>query len=211
MMYLLWSVLALAGVVGALFVFFRLISGRRPRPCPTSFIWLLDNPFTTRYHAAILSRLDLSPGLAVLDAGCGPGLLTVPIARAVGPQGSVLALDVQAGMIQKARQAIARAGLTNVAFLVAGLGEGKLPAQSFDRALLVTVFGEIPDRLGALREIYSSLKPGGLLSITETLPDPHYQPRGKVKALAREAGFRVHGEFGNWLTFTVNLERPRPA
>jgi ubiquinone/menaquinone biosynthesis C-methylase UbiE len=86
-----------------------------------------------------------------------------------------------------------------------------LRAQSFDRALLVTVFGEVPDRLGALREIYSSLKPGGLLSITETLPDPHYQPRGRVKALAQEAGLRVCDEFGSWLTFTVNLERPRAA
>lgn len=182
---------------------------RRPRPCPTTFVWLLDNPFTARYHATVLSRLDLSPGLAVLDAGCGPGLLTVPIARAVAPEGSVLALDVQAGMIQRAKQAVARAGLANVAFLLAGLGQGRLPAQSFDRALLVTVLGEIPDRLGALREIYSSLKPGGLLSITETLPDPHYQSRGKVKALAREAGFGIRGEFRNWLTFTINLEKPR--
>jgi ubiquinone/menaquinone biosynthesis C-methylase UbiE len=182
-----------------------------PRPCPTTFIWLLNNLFTARYHARVVSRLELVPGLAVLDAGCGPGLLTVPIARAVGPQGSVLALDVQAAMIRRARQAVARAGLANVAFLEAGLGEGRLPAQSFDRALLVTVLGEIPDRRGALREIYSSLKPGGLLSVTETLPDPHYQPRRKVKALAQEAGFRLRGEFGNWFTFTVNLEKPRAA
>jgi len=189
----------------------RLISRKHPRPCPTSLIWLLDNPFTARYHAALLSRLDLSPGLSVLDAGCGPGLLTVPIARAVGPQGSVFALDIQPEMIQRAQDAAAQAGLSNVTFLIAGLGEGKLPAASFDRALLVTVLGEIPDRLAALREIYSSLKPGGFLSITEVLPDPDYQPRSQVEALALQAGFQVRNAFGNPFKFTLNLQKPYDA
>src|SRR3990172_4670279 len=106
-------------------------------------------------------------------------------------------------MIQRARDAAAQAGLSNITFLIAGLGEGKLPAASFDRALLVAVLGEIPDRLAALREIYSSLKPGGFLSITEVLLDPDYQPRSKVEALARQAGLQVRNGFGNWFAFTL--------
>ena len=147
----------------------------------------------------------------MLDAGCGPGLLTVPIARAVGPQGSVFALDIQPEMIQRARDAAAQAGLSNITFLIAGLGEGKLPVASFDRALLVTVLGEIPDRLAALREIYSCLKPGGFLSITEVLPDPDYQPRSRVEALALQAGFQVRNAFGNPFKFTLNLQKPYDA
>jgi len=189
----------------------RLISRWHPSPCPTSLIFLLDNPFTGHYHTSILSRLDLSPGLHVLDAGCGPGLLTLPVAHAVGPQGRVVALDVQEGMIQRAQRAADEAGLSNITFLLAGLGQGKLPAASFDRAALVTVLGEIPDRPAALREIFSSLKPGGFLSITEVLPDPDYQPRRVVIALALQAGFRVREEFGNWFMFTLNLERPSGA
>ncbi len=200
--------LILAAAIFALGTVPRLISRWRPRPCPTSLIWLLDNPFTARYHTSILSRLDLAPGLSVLDAGCGPGLLTIPLARLVGPQGTVVALDVQEGMIRRARDAAARAGVSNITFLVAGLGDGKLAPASFDRALLVTVLGEIPDRPGALREIHSSLKPGGFLSITEVFADPDYQPRRRVKALALQAGFRVRKEFGSWFRFTVNLERP---
>jgi len=210
-MYLLLPLLVLVAAIAAVWAFSRLISRRHPRPCPTSLIWLLDNPFTARYHASILSRLDLSPGASVLDAGCGPGLLTIPIARAVGPQGSVFAVDIQAGMIQRARDAAAQADLPNITFLITGLGEGKLPAASFDRALLVTVLGEIPDRPAALREIFTSLKPGGFLSITEVLPDPDYQPRPKVKALALQAGFQVLNEFGNWFMFTLNVQRPYSA
>jgi ubiquinone/menaquinone biosynthesis C-methylase UbiE len=210
-MDLLLVPLVIIASISALWMASRFLSRTHPRPCPTSLIWLLDNPFTTRYHIFILSRLDMAPGLTVLDAGCGPGLLTIPIARAVGPQGSVVGLDVQEGMIQRARAAAAQAAMSNITFLIAGLGEGKLPTASFDRALLVTVLGEIPDRPAALREIYSSLKPGGFLSITEVLPDPDYQPRPYVKRLALEAGFRLKSEFGNLFMFTLNLERPYGA
>ena len=92
-MYVLLILLVPVAAIAAIWAASRLVSRTHPRPCPTTLIWLLDNPFTTRYHAFILSRLDLAPGLSVLDAGCGPGLLTIPIARTVLPQGSVVALD----------------------------------------------------------------------------------------------------------------------
>ena len=189
----------------------RLISHRRSLPCPTSLAWLLDNPFTTGYHSTVLSRLELTPGLRVLDAGCGPGLLTTAVAAAVAPQGRVLALDIQPGMIAKAQARAAKAGLSNIDYLVAPLGHGKLTGTRFDRALLVTVLGEIPDKVAALSEIRSSLKPGGFLSITEVLPDPHFQSPRRIAALADQAGLRFRNKFGNPLIFTVNFERPLDA
>jgi len=204
------------GFVAWILVFFLLLSAiwtfwhvkHRNIPCPTALIPLLDNPFTRNYHKSIVARLDLSPGLTVLDAGCGPGLLTVPIAQIVGPQGRVLALDIQAEMIERAKARVKEAGLDNVDFIVAGLGAGKLATNAFDRALLVTVLGEIPDKPAALREIYSALKPGGTLSVSEVLPDPDYQSASKVKAMAAAAGLRVKQKFGNFLIFTLNLEKP---
>ena len=177
-------------------------------PCPTWLAWLLDNPFTSDYQAKVVSRLGLVEGLSVLDAGCGPGRLTIPIARAVGPGGRVLAVDIQAGMISSVMERAAQAGLANVDFLCAPLGSGRLPTTTFDRALMVTVLGEIPDKLAALREIYQSLKPGGFLSVTEVLPDPHYQSYGTIQRMATQAGFRVGGKLGNRFSFTVNLEKP---
>jgi SAM-dependent methyltransferase len=108
-------------------------------PCPSRLAWLLDNPFTRDYHARAVSQLDLAEGLAVLDAGCGPGRLTVPIAQAVGPRGRVLALDIQASMILQAKSRVADAGLTIVDFLCAALGAGGLPEATYDRALKVTL------------------------------------------------------------------------
>ncbi len=211
MRYLALVVLVFVAIALVSWLVWRLVSNRRALPCPTALAWLLDNPFTAGYHRAVISRLELSPGLHVLDAGCGPGLLTVQIATAVGPSGRVLALDIQPGMIAKAQARVLQARLSNVDFLVAPLGAGKLPPSHFDRALLVTVLGEIPDKGAALREICSSLRPGGFVSITEVLPDPHYESYRAIIALAGQAGLRLRNNTGNAFMFTANLEKPLGA
>ena len=71
------------------------------------------------------------------------------------------------------------------------------------------MLGEIPDQNAALREVFDALKPGGVLSVTETIFDPHYQSRNVVEQLAGAVGFRKHQFFGNKLAFTLNLEKPR--
>ena len=52
------------------------------------------------------------------------------------------------------------------------------------------------------------MKPGGILSITETVFDPHYQRQAMVIRLAEAAGFRFKAVFGNRLAYTMQLERP---
>jgi predicted methyltransferase len=74
---------------------------------------------------------------------------------------------------------------------------------------LVTVLGEIPDRAAGLREIFAALKPGGILSVTEIIFDPHFQSRQAVARLARSAGFNEKAFHGNRIAFTLNLEKPR--
>jgi ubiquinone/menaquinone biosynthesis C-methylase UbiE len=204
----------LSGTI-ALFVIATVVwliaSRRQSLPCPVWLRWFveLDNPFARNNRAAvILDHLDLQPGMTVLDLGCGPGRLTVPAAQRVGPGGRVMAADLQAGMLARAKAKALAANLSNIEFVQAGAGEGKLGRGRFDRALLVTVFGEIPDRPGALKEIFDALKPGGILSVTETLFDPHYQSRQAVTKLAGAAGFREQGFFGNHLAFTAHLEKP---
>lgn len=189
----------------------RLASRRHSLPCPAWLRWFveLDNPFTRTTRAAvIIEHLDVRPGMAVLDAGCGPGRVALPLARQVGPHGEVVAMDIQPGMLQRVRDRLRDENGSNLRLVQAGLGERKLDRDRFDRAVLVTVLGEIPDREAAMKELFDTLKPGGILSVTETVFDPHYQPRGTVTRLAMQCGFREHAYFGNRLAFTLNLQKP---
>jgi ubiquinone/menaquinone biosynthesis C-methylase UbiE len=210
--------LAIQICLGLLIVFlfvvvgWRLSSRRSSLPCPSWLAWLVEfeSPFAKNYNASnIIQHLDLKPVMKVLDAGCGPGRLTIPLAKAIGSQGVVVAIDIQPRMLRRARDKAQAAGLTNIQFNELAIEEGTLGNDQFDRVLLVTVLGEIPDRESAFREIHRALKPGGVLSVTEIMFDPHYQSRGAILRLARSAGLRETAFFGNRFAFTLHLEKQK--
>jgi ubiquinone/menaquinone biosynthesis C-methylase UbiE len=187
----------------------RVLGRRLSLPCPPALIWLLENRVMENVagSTAIMERAGVARGMRVLDAGCGPGRVTIPMAKHVGPQGQVVALDIQPRMLARLAERTVEHGITNVRAIHGGLGEGLLGTAEFDRAVMVTVLGEIPDRVAALREIHDALKPGGLLSITEVLPDPHYQSRRAVRRMAEEVGFKVEEAYSGRRSFTLNLIR----
>ena len=204
-------ILVLLFAAALVVITWRLASRRHSLPCPVWLRWLveLDNPFTKTNRARfIVDNLALSPGMTVLDAGCGPGRLTVPLAKGVGAAGQVVALDIQPGMLARARIKVEACGCTNVEFVAAALGAGKLPVSHFDRAVLVTVLGEIPDQAAALGELYRALKPGGILAVVEVIFDPHFQPRQRVNGIAGAAGFVERAFFGHRLAYVLHFEKP---
>jgi ubiquinone/menaquinone biosynthesis C-methylase UbiE len=179
-------------------------------PCPSWLVPLLENPYFQTVAGAdrLMERAGVKPGMQVLDAGCGPGRLTIPLARRVGATGRVVALDLQRRMLEKLRRRVEKEGLSGVELVRGGLGEGLLPDGVFDVAFLVTVLGEVPDKVGGLVEIRRSLRPGGVLTVTEVLPDPHYLSLGRVRRLGQQAGLVEERSFSGVVGFTLNLKRP---
>lgn len=195
-----------SGAFGLGWLLWRQASRRRHLPCPAWLAWMveLDNPLARENRAArIVAHLAVTPGMRVLDAGCGPGRLALPLAAATGNRGELVALDAQEAMTSIVLRKAHEQGFTNVRPLTAPLGPGVLPPDHFDRAVLVTVLGEIPDQAAALAELFRSLKPGGILAITETLFDPHCVDRTSVRRLAVAAGFRPVASYGNRLASTL--------
>jgi SAM-dependent methyltransferase len=99
------TVLIVLVVASLVVITWRLASRRHSLPCPVWLCWLveIDNPFTKTNRAKFIVEtlaLALSKGMTALDAGCGPGRLTVPLAKGVGPNGCVVALDIQPGMLR---------------------------------------------------------------------------------------------------------------
>jgi len=173
--------------------------------------WLLDPSLGKRMSARTrrtITRLDLKPGMEVLDAGCGPGRLSIPMAAIVGLQGSVTVMDLQEGMLECVRTRAEQGNITNISYIQGGIGEVSLPADRYDRTVLITVLGEIPDRKAALGVLYHTMKPGGWLLVEETIRDPHFQTRSMVTALATAVGFTEKEFYGNRLSYTLILEKP---
>jgi ubiquinone/menaquinone biosynthesis C-methylase UbiE len=182
-----------------------------PQPFPASLSWLLDNPLMRALAGPALRRLDLAPGMRVLDAGCGPGRLTVPLAEQVGPTGAVVAFDLQPAMLDRTARRARERGLSNVSPLEGGIGEGVLTERdAFDRAVLVTVLGEVPAerREEGLREIHAALKPGGIVLVSEGFADPDYLSPETVRRLGDAAGFELAGERLRLFGFELRLRKP---
>jgi len=205
----LWIVVAVIAVL--LFTLgWRWASRVWSLPCPALLAWSLETPLADRIAgtAKTLQRIGLRPGQKVLEIGPGPGRLLIRAAQLVLPGGEAVGIDIQPGMIERLEQ---RAKLANVANLKAILGDASqaiVPEASFDVVFLAMMLGEVPDRAAVLAQCFRALKPGGTLSVTESITDPHYQSRSKVQRLAEAAGFRLQGIQGGWRLFTANFLKP---
>jgi len=205
-------ILSILIIVALGWVIWRYASTRYNLPCPAWLSWMveMDNPFTKVNRAeSIIRHLDISPNMDILDIGCGPGRLTIPIAKLL-TDGKIVAMDMQQSMLDKVRKKADRLNLKNISYLNAKLEEGnnQLADNQFDRILLVTVLGEIPDHDSAFQAIYQTLKPGGLLSVTEIIFDPHFQRQKSVLKLAQKQGFQQQAIFGNYIAYTMHLQKP---
>ena len=116
----------------------------------------------------------------------------------------MVCLDLQIEMLRKVR-----ARLGGAAALVCASGS-QLPFRdgAFDRALLVSVLGEIPDKSGACADLFRVIRPGGALAIEEGIPDPDYIRTPVLRRLGEGAGFASGERLGNWANYTQRFARP---
>ena len=110
-----------------------------------------------------LKEIPLKEGMTVLDYGCGPGRYTLPVARLVGPEGKVFAVDIQPLAISTTKEKAARESLTNIeAILVDSYNTG-IQDGSIDLALLLDTLHQIGDYNALFLEIHRVLKEDGVL------------------------------------------------
>ena len=180
---------------------------KNPSACPyNQRFWVqAPHPFITRER--LLATLAPQPGERILEIGPGTGYYTLDIARALEPAGTLDIFDLQQDMLDHTMRRATGAGLSNV---VAQQGNAeKLPYDdaTFDGAYLVTVLGEIPDRIAALRELNRVIKPNGRMVVGELFGDPHMVSLKSLEAEATEAGFSFEVREGPAFGFFARFRR----
>lgn len=105
-------------------------------------------------------------GDAVLEAGCGVGAQTVPLARN-SPGARITCVDIAAASLDEARARVAAAGLSNVVFGRADILAPPFAAASFDHVFLCFVLEHLPDPAAALAALRHVLRPGGTITAIE--------------------------------------------
>jgi uncharacterized protein len=176
---------------------------------PHQFAFLLLVPFRNLIlpPRELVARLHVTETSRVLELGPGPGFFSVQMARSI-PHGHLYLVDLQREMLEKARWRIRRAGFSNASFTQASAMSLPFAPGVFDIAFLVAVLGEVPDPGACIESICRSLRPGGILSITELPGDPDATPESEVVALVCAKGFHRIESFPIRGGFTANFSKP---
>jgi ubiquinone/menaquinone biosynthesis C-methylase UbiE len=158
----------------------------------------------------IIQRSGFRPGMKVLEVGCGSGCYTTFVARAVGGDGEVYALDIQSEMLEQLRKKLSHpefSDIQNIHLVEHSAYDLPFENETFDIVYFITVLQEIPDAIQALREAKRVLKQGGFVAVTELLPDPDYVPAFITARMGEKAGLSLDQSLGNLWTYTVRLKK----
>ena len=112
-------------------------------------------------------QLMLKPGMVACDMGSGNGYHTIPMAKAVAPNGKVFASEIQQEMLTMLDERAKKEGITNIVPVLGTQTDAKLPEASCDLILLVDVYHEFSDPEPMLAAMKKALKPSGQLVFVE--------------------------------------------
>lgn len=210
---MLSSVLKALGIFIIYQIVIRILRKRYHFPAPAFIGRALDSDHRRRLQPPdlLIERSGIRPGMTALEIGCGSGAFTTFVARAVGDEGVVHALDIQPAMLEQLQRKLERPenrDIRNICLHQSSAYELPFDDETLDLVYMVTVLPEIPDPLRALAEVRRALKPGGILAVTEFLPDPDYPLMSTTIRQGESAGFTPDAGLGNLWNYTVRFRKP---
>ncbi len=155
----------------------------------------------------LISWMGVERGMKVADIGCGPGYLAIPLARSVGNDGRVYAIDVDEKAAEYLEESVKRLGLRNVEVRVAAAESlDGLPDDHVDLSIMLHSLHHFSDKEKALREAYRITKPGGRLVIIEPIKERmlgHGTNINEVSETLSSSGFRLETSERRLLTYRI--------
>lgn len=162
------------------------------RLCPWWLAYSFDNPLRPIFHKPekIFDGL-VKPGMVVADIGCGLGYFSIGLASMVGPEGRVIAIDLQPQMLARMERRVYRAGMADRVH-AQRCNSGNIGiTEKLDFALAFWVVHETPSVQSFYLQVFEALRNGGRLLIAEPKVHVKLADFQKNIALSEEIGFRV--------------------
>lgn len=167
---------------------------------------------------SVMDLAGIGRGMSVADIGAGEGYYTVRLAQRVGHEGRVLAQDIDAEAVRKLGLRIERERLDNVSIKLGAQDDPRLPANSFDRVMLVHMYHEVGEPYAFLWRLRPALRPGGSVVVVDVdrATDKHGIPPALLFCEFEAVGFRL-AEFvrkpkmqGYYARFEARGAAPKP-
>ncbi|HKR52255.1 MAG TPA: methyltransferase domain-containing protein [Pseudonocardiaceae bacterium] len=127
---------------------------------------LRSHRWRTVHNSAAYLIPHLRPGQRVLDVGCGPGTITIDLARLVAP-GSVMGIDNEPAPLRPARADAQRQAANNVSFDVGNVYQLDYPDSTFDIVHAHQVLQHLAEPVAALAEMRRICRPGGYVAVRD--------------------------------------------
>ena len=165
--------------------------------------WLLRETREDEENGRALHRwLAVTPGQSVCDLGCGNGYHTIPLARATGPTGTVLAVDLQPEMLQLLAMRAQKDDLANIRRVECTIDDPKLAPESCDLVLMVDVYHELSHPVRVMDHVRRALKPNGRCVLVEfrqedgavPIKPEHTMTKAQVVREMATHGFSLHSQ-----------------
>ncbi len=161
----------------------------------------------------VIEKLQLKPGDVVADVGSGSGAFSIPMARAVGPNGTLYAVDIDQAMLDFVSDRAKKAGVGNVRTVLGEYADPKLPVRDLDVAFFHRVLHMIELRQAYVNAVAKYLKPDGRIVIIDKEPEESnnwmWLRRSDVDSWMAAIGFYPAERFGvfddKWF---VSYQRP---
>jgi SAM-dependent methyltransferase len=129
---------------------------------------LRSHRWRTAANSAAYLLPHLGDGLRLLDVGCGPGTLTVDLARRLGPTGSVVGVDLSESVIAEAGAHAEAEQAATVTFRAGDFRALDLPQGGFDMVHAHQVLQHLRDPVGALAAMGRLARPGGIVAARDS-------------------------------------------
>jgi arsenite methyltransferase len=165
---------------------------------------VFDDPARDEWQkpATVVAALGIRPGMTLADLGAGTGYFSRHLSAAVGPDGTVFAVEPEPKLLAYLRDRAEREKTANVVPVLASLDDPRLPPRAVDVVLVVDTFHHIDGRVAYFRRLRRVLRDGGRVAIVDWHarplpvgpPPEHKLARDQVVDEMRAAGYALVAE-----------------